>query len=159
MFATKPVTKVKDTTTSLQERARKRHSMESPKVPSRGRGEDEEHIPKQDSATRMSGGVPRNPKQVLKNQRDNPGRVTIWIGPPDHKELHRQRNNSGEREDPAHQNKKEKGAETQPFKAETDNPRPVAGEDTMQCERDVARSNTHTSMPKAEVSVSPPGEG
>ena len=80
--------------------------MESPKAPSRGRGEDEERIPKQDSATRMSGGVPRNPKQVLKNQRDNPGRVTNWTGPPDHKKLRRQRNNSGEREDPAHQNKK-----------------------------------------------------
>ena len=107
----------------------------------------------------MSEGVPRNPKQVLKNQRDNPGRVTTWAGPPDHKKLHRQRNNSGEREDPAHQTKKAKGAEMQPFKAETDNPRPVAGEDTMICERDVARSNTRTAMPKAEVSVSPPGEG
>ena len=130
--------------------------MESPKAPSRGRGKDEERIPKQDSATRMSEGVTRNPKQVLKNQRDNQGRVTIWTGPLDHKKLRRQRNNSGEREDPAHQNK---GAEMQPFKAETDNPQPVAGEDTMQCERDVARSNTRTAMPKTLVSVSPPGEG
>ena len=69
-----------------------------------------------------------------------------------------QRNNSGEREDPAHQNKKTKGAEMQPFKAEKDNPRPVAGEDTMQCERDVAQSNPRTVMPKTEVSVSPPRE-
>ena len=123
MFATKPMTKVKDTTTSHQER----HSMESPKTPSRGRGEDEERILKPDSATRMSGGVPRNPKQVLTNQSDNPGRVTNWTGPPDHKKLRRQRNNSGEREDPTHQNKKAIGAELQPFKAKTDNPRPVAG--------------------------------
>ena len=101
--------------------------MESPKAPSLGRGEDEERILTQDSSTRMSGGVPRNTKQVLKNQSDNPGRVTNWTGPPDHKKLRRQHNNSGEREDPAHQNKKAKGAELQPFKAETDNPRPVAG--------------------------------
>ena len=132
--------------------------MESPKAPSRGRGEDEERIPKQDRNSYVRR-VPRNPKQVLKNQRDNPGRVTIWTGPPDHKKLRRQHNNSREREDPAHQNKKAKGAEMQPFKAETDNPRPVAGEDTMQCDRDVARSNTRTAMPKAEVSVSPPEEG
>ena len=131
--------------------------MESPKAPSRGRGEDEERIPKQDSATHMSGGVPQNPKQVLKNQRDNPGRMTIWTGPPDHKKLRRQRNNSGEREDPAHQNKKAKGAEMQPFKAETDNPQPVAGEDTMQCERDVAQSNTRTALPK-QMSRSHPWE-
>ena len=124
--------------------------MESPKTPSRSRGEDEELIPKQDSATRMPGGVPRNPKQVLKNQRDNPGRVTIWTGPQDHKKLRRQRNNSEEREDPA---------QIQPFKAETDNPQSVAGEDTMKCERDVARNNTRAAMPKAEVSVSPQGEG
>ena len=47
----------------------------------------------------------------------------------------------------------------QPFNAETDNPRPVAGEDTMQCDRDVARRNTRTATPKTEVSVSPLGEG
>ena len=107
----------------------------------------------------MSGGVPRNPKQVLKNQRDNPERVTIWTGPPDPKKLRRQRNNSGEQEDPAHQNKNARGAEMQPFKAETDNPRPVAREDTMQCDRDIARSNTRTATPKTEVSVSPPEKG
>ena len=88
--------------------------MESPKKPSRGRGEDEERILKLDSATRMSGGIPRNPKQVLKNQSDNPGRVTNWTGPPDHKKLRRQRNNSGEREDLAHQNKKAKGQSCNP---------------------------------------------
>ena len=32
-------------------------------------------------------------------------------------------------------------------------------EDTMPCERDVARSNTRTAKPKTEVSVSPPGGG
>ena len=100
--------------------------MKSPKTPSRGRGKDEERILKPDSATRMSGGVPRHPKQVLKNQSDNPGRVTNWTGSPDHKKLRGQRNNTGEREDPAHQNKKAKGAEMQPFKAKTDKPQPVA---------------------------------
>ena len=107
----------------------------------------------------MSGGVPRSPKQVLKNQRDNPVRVTNWTGPPDHKKLCGQRNNSGEREDPALRNKKALRAELQPLKAETDNPRPGAGEDTMLCGRDVARSNTRTAMPKTEVSASHPGEG
>ena len=86
----------------------------------------------------MSGGVPRSPKQVLKNQRDNPGRVTNWTGAPDHKKLRGQRNNSGEREDPALQNKKALRAEMQPLKEETDDPWPGAGEDTMQCGRDVA---------------------
>ena len=128
MFATKPRDESRGHhNLAPGKRARKRHSMESPKKPSRGRGEDEERILTQDSATRMSQGVPRNPKQVLKNQSDNPGRVTNWTGPPDHKKLRRQRNNSGEREDPAHRNKKTKGAELRPFKAETDNPRPVAG--------------------------------
>ena len=79
MFTTKSVTKVKDTTTSHQEKTK--HGM--------GLGEDEESILKPDSATRMSGGVPRNPKQVLKNQSDNPGRVTNWTGSPDHKKLRR----------------------------------------------------------------------
>ena len=133
--------------------------MESPRAPSRGRGEDEERIPKQDSATRMSGRVPRNPKQVLKNQRDNPVRVTNWTGPPDHKKLRRQRKNSGEWEDSALQNKKALRAELQPLKAETDNPRPGAGEDTMQCGRDVAQSNTRTAMPKTEVFSLTPGRG
>ena len=100
----------------------------------------------------MSGGVPRSPKQVLKNQRDNPGRVTNWTGPPNHKKLRGQRYNSEEREDPALQNKKA-------LRAELDNPRPGAGEDTMQCGRDVARSNTRTTMPKTEVSASHPREG
>ena len=52
--------------------------------------------------------------------------------PPDRKKLHGQRNNSGEREVPALQNKKAVRAELQPLKAETDNPWPGAGEDTMQ---------------------------
>ena len=30
---------------------------------------------------------PEEPNQVLKNQRDNPGRVTYWTGPPYHKKL------------------------------------------------------------------------
>ena len=84
--------------------------------------------------------------------------MTNWTGPPDHKKLHRQRNNSGDREDPANQNKKALRVELQPLKAETDNPRPGAGEDTMQCGKDVAQSNTHTAMPKTEVSAPHPEE-
>ena len=57
------------------------------------------------NARRMSGGTPLSPNQVLKNQRDNPGRVTTWTGPLYHKKLRGQRKNSGEREDPALQNK------------------------------------------------------
>ena len=53
----------------------------------------------------MSGGSPQSPNQVLKNQRDNPGRATNWTGPPYHKKLHGQHNNSRERENPALQNK------------------------------------------------------
>ena len=57
------------------------------------------------NARRMSGGAPQSPNQVLKNQRDNPGRVTNWTGSPYQKKLRGQRKNSGEREDPALQNK------------------------------------------------------
>ena len=75
-------------------------------------------------------------KTLPKKEREIPKRCypiqsSQRTGPPDHKKLRRQRNNSVEQEDPAHQNKKAKGAEMQPFKAETDNPRPIAGEDTM----------------------------
>ena len=45
-----------------------------------------------------------------------------WTGPPDHKRLRGQRNNSGEREVPALQNEKALRTESQPLKAETDNP-------------------------------------
>ena len=55
-------------------------------------------------ARRMSGGAPLSPNQVLKNQRDNPGRVTNWTGLPYHKKLRGQLKNSREREDPALQN-------------------------------------------------------
>ena len=72
----------------------------------RGRGQDEECIQKRKTNTRrMSGGAPPSPNQVLKNQRDTPGRVTNWTGPPHHKKLRGQRKNSGERKDPALQNK------------------------------------------------------
>ena len=107
----------------------------------------------------MSGGAPLSPNPVLKNQRHNPTRVTNWTGPPDHKKLCGQRNNSGEREVPALQNKRAIRAELHPLKAKTDNPGPSAGEDTMQCGRDVAWSNPHTAMPKTEASTSLPGEG
>ena len=90
-------------------------------MPRRGRGQDEERIQNQKNALRKSGGDPLSPNPVLKNQRDNPGRVKNWTGPPDHKNLRGQRNNSGEREVPALQNKKAIRAELQPLKAETDN--------------------------------------
>ena len=71
----------------------------------------------------MSVGAPRSPNQILKNQRDNPGRVTeTGPGSPDHEKLRGQRNYSGEREVPALQNEKALRAELQPLKAETDNP-------------------------------------
>ena len=62
-----------------------------PKAPSRGRGQDEECIQKRKHTRRMSGGAPPSPNQALKNQRDTPGRVTNWTGPPHHKKLREQR--------------------------------------------------------------------
>ena len=52
------------------------HSMEDTNTPSRGRGQDEERFQNQKNALRMSEGAPWSPNQILKNQRDNPGRVT-----------------------------------------------------------------------------------
>ena len=80
-------------------------------MPSRGRGQDEECNQKRKHARRMYGGAPPSPNQALKNQRDTPGRVTNWTGPPYHKKLREQRKNSGEREDPALQNKNLKDRE------------------------------------------------
>ena len=103
----------------------------------------------------MSGGAPRSPNQVLKNQRDNPARVTKL----DHQKLRGQYNSSGEREVPALQNDKVLRTEMQSLKAETDNPWPGSGEDSMQRGSDVAWSNVHTAMPKTEDSTSRPREG
>ena len=86
----------------------------------------------------MSGGAPRSPKQVLKNQRDNPGRVTKLEQDPRTAGNYAGNVNSGEREVPALQNEKALRAELQPLKAETDNPWPGAGEDTMQRGKDIA---------------------
>ena len=57
------------------------------------------------NSRRMSRGAPLSPNQVLKNQTDNPGKVTNWTGLPYHKKLRGQRKNSGESEDLALQNK------------------------------------------------------
>ena len=70
----------------------------------------------------MSGGAPLS--QILKNQRDNPGRVTNWTGPPYHKKLRGQHKNSGECEDPALQNKKTLRTELQSLKGR-DGPNPT----------------------------------
>ena len=84
-------------------------------------------------ARRMSGGAPLSPNQVLKNQRDNPGRVTNWTGPPHHKKLRGQRKNSGEREDPALQNKNLKRQKRPDRRSQTRErePRQTPGENTQ----------------------------
>ena len=102
----------------------------------------------------MSKGAPLSPNQGLKNQRDNPERVTKLDRTPGPQEITRQRNNSGECEVLALQNKKALRTELQPLKAETDNPWPSAGEDSMQFGRDVAWSNPRTAMLKTEASTS-----
>ena len=158
MLVTKPVTKVKDTTTQRQGREPgKDIAWKHPRRPAEAETRMKSASRSRTAHSYVRRGSTKNPKQVLKNQSDNPGRVTNWTRPPDHKELRRQRNNSGEREGPAHQNKKAKGAELQPFKAENGPSSTRCQEDTMPCERGVARSNTHTAMPKTEDSVSPPG--
>ena len=129
-------------------------------MPSRGRGQDKERFQNQKNALQTSVGAPRSSNQVLKNQRDNPGRVTKnWTGSPDHEKLRRQRNNSGEREVPTLQNEKTLRAELQPSKAETDNPWTGVGEDPMLRVRGVAWSNVRTAIPKTEALTSHLGEG
>ena len=133
---------------------------EDTKTPSQGRGQDEERFQNQKNALQTSVGAPRSSNQVLKTQRDNPGRVTKnGTGSLDHEKLRGQRNNSGEREVPTFQNEKALRAELQPLKAETDNPWPGVGEDSMLRVRGVAWSNARTVMPKTEASTSRPGEG
>ena len=71
-----------------------------------------------------------------------------WTGSPDHEKVRWQCNYSRESEVPAPQNEKALRAELQPLKAETDNPWPSFGEDSMLRVSGVAGSNVLTAMPK-----------
>ena len=104
--------------------------MEHTKKPCRGRGQEEERFQNQENALRMSVGTePRSSSEEPERQPRKGDKNRI--GSPDHKKVCGQRNYSGEREVPRPQNEKAVRAELQPSKAETDNPWPGLGEDSM----------------------------
>ena len=89
-------------------RATEKHSMEYPKRLVEAEAKTKSAFRKEKHARRMSGGAPPSPNQALKSQRDTPGRVTNWTGPPHHKKLRKKRKNSGKRKEPALQSKNRK---------------------------------------------------
>ena len=98
-------------------------------------------------ARRMSGGAIPSPNQVLKNQRDTPGRATTGQNP------RNPRNNASsvraqENGRNRHFRTRTLRTENHPEKVETDKHRPGAREITMSRGRDVARSNARTAMPE-----------
>ena len=98
-------------------------------------------------ARRMSGGAPPSPKQVLKNQRDTPGRATTGqdpCNPRNYASSVRAQENGRTR----HFRTRTLRTENHPEKVEMDKHRPGAREITMSRGRGVARSNARTAMPE-----------
>ena len=131
------------------------HQKAQPRQRPGGRAlsEPEKHAP----YVRRSSTEPRSSSEEPERQHRKGDKN--WIGSSDHEKVRGQRNYSGEREFPAPQNEKAIRAELQPLQAETDNPWPGLGEDSMLRVSGVAWSNVHTAMPKNRSIDLTPGRG
>ena len=140
------MTKAKDTPPAPGRRATEKTNMEYPKSKSRPRPgrslqSDRKH------ARQMSGGAPPSPNQVLKNQRDTPGRATTGQDPRNPRN-YASTVRAQENGRTWHFRTRTLRTEIHPEKVETDKHRPGAREITMSRGRDVARSNARTAMPE-----------
>ena len=98
-------------------------------------------------ARQMSGRAPPSPNQVLKNQRDTPGRATTGQdprNPRNYASSARAQENGRTR----HFRTRTFRTENHPEKVKTDKHQPDTREITMSRGRDVARSNARTAMPE-----------
>ena len=141
------VTKAKDTPPTPGRRATEKPNMEYPKRQVEAEARTKRAIRKKKHARRMSGGAPSSPNQVLKNQRDTPGRATTGQDPRNPRNYAssvRAQENGRTR----HFRTRTLRTENHPEKVETDKHRPGAREITMSRGRDVARSNARTAMPE-----------